>query len=88
MKKREKQPKTIKFSKKTLREELLREAKVLGLHPGAAEVMADKVVAAAEKWAKSRTMITQTDLDKAVARIVKKYNKDLAYVYQNRGKII
>ena len=81
-------PKVTKFSKKKLREELLRECKVLGLHQGAAEMMVERVVAAVEKWAKEQTMITQNDLERAVEREVKKYNADLAYVYQNRGKII
>ena len=80
--------KIIKFSPKRLREDILREAKVLNLHTGAAEMIADKVVAAVEKWAKKRTAMTQEDLDGAVAREIEKYHADLAYVYKNRGKII
>ncbi|MBR3135158.1 hypothetical protein IKG54_01150 [Candidatus Saccharibacteria bacterium] len=78
----------MKFSKNKLKEELLRESKVLGIQLGAAELLADRVVTEVEKWAKKRTMITEADLNRVVAREVKKYNVDLAYVYQNRGKII
>ena len=78
----------MKFSKKKLREDILREARVLGLHSGAAEMMTDKVVEAIEKWAKKRTALTQGDLDRATAKEIKKYHADLAYVYENRGKII
>lgn len=78
----------MKFSKDKLKKELLREAKVLGIQPGAAEILADRVVLATEKWAKRQTMITENDLNRAVAKEAKKYNADLAYVYQNRGKII
>lgn len=87
---RDKKPKieVVKFSRKKLTGEILTEAKVLGIHPGAAKVIADKVVDKVEIWAKQRTMITKTDLDRAVAKEIKKYHADLAYVYQNRGKII
>lgn len=78
----------IKFSAKKLKSEILQEAKVLNLHSGAAEMMADKVVIAVEKWAKKRAAITQEDLDQIVAREIEKYHADLAYVYKNRGKII
>ena len=78
----------MKFSKDKLKKELLREAKVQGIQPGSAEILAERVVLATEKWAKTQTMITENDLNRAVAKEAKKYNADLAYVYQNRGKII
>ena len=78
----------VKFSRKKLTEEILREAKVLNLHMGAAEIMTEKVVENVEKWSKRRTMFTREDLNRAVAKEIKKYNADLAYVYENRGKII
>ena len=85
---RKTQPKVIKFSRKKLAKEIMQEARVLEIHSGAAEILAETVATSVEAWAKKRTMITQADLDRAVARELKKYNADLAYVYQNRGKII
>ena len=77
-----------KFCKKKLREEILREAKVLNLHSGSAEIMADKVVEKVSKWASKRTDVTKEDLNRVTAKALEEYDKDLAYVYKNRGKII
>ncbi len=82
------QSKVIKFSKKKLKEEIIREARVLNIHVGAAEMMADKVVEKVAKWAEGRAAITQEDLNVVTAREIGKYHADLAYVYKNRGKII
>ena len=77
-----------KFSEKKLVEEILREARVLNLHMGAAEVFATKTTAKVKKWAEKRAAFTQDDLDRVTALELEKYNKDLAYVYKNRNKII
>ena len=37
---------------------------------------------------KKKKIITKRDLERTVVAELKKYNADLAYVYQNRDKII
>lgn len=77
-----------KFVKKKLREEILREAKVLNMHSGSAEMIADRVIEKVGKWADKRTDMTKEDLDRVTAKALEEYDEDLAYVYKNRGKII
>lgn len=78
----------VKFSKKLLKKDLLREAKVLNLHIGAVEIMIDKVVMDIEAKLLDKKVITDKELEKIVVGELKKYDKDLAYVYANRDKII
>jgi hypothetical protein len=47
-----------KLSKKKIHEDIKREAKILGLHPGTAEIIADNVVDKVIAWSKKRSMIT------------------------------
>ena len=77
-----------KFTKAKLKNELLHEARVLGLHRGSVELMLDKVVEEVDKWVADRAQVTDADLDRVVAARLQKYNKDLAYWYRNRNKII
>ena len=78
----------VRFSKKRLREDILGEAKVLGRHMGAAEIVADKVVKEVAKWAEDKTVITEDDITRVASKKLEKYDTDLAYIYKNRGKII
>ena len=80
--------KLIKFSRKKLQEEIMREARVLNMHSGSAEMITEKVTEAVEKWAKKRSTITREDLTRVTGKELEKYDKDLAYVYKNRDKII
>lgn len=77
-----------KLSKSKLHEEIKREAKVLGIHPGTAEIIADKVVEKIMTWSKKRSMITEEDLYARLAKEIKKYNEDLAYLFESKDKII
>lgn len=77
-----------KLSKKKIHEEIKREAKVLGIHPGTAEIIADKVAEKIATWSKKRSMITEDDLNTKLAKEIKKYNEDLAYLFESKGKII
>lgn len=71
-----------------MREDILNEAKVLGMAATTTEVFVSRVVDDVIKWLKKRPAVTYDDLNRKIAAEVKKYNEDLAYVYQNRGKII
>ena len=77
-----------KLSKKKVHEEIKREARVLGLHAGTAEIIADKVTDKVMAWSKKRSMITENDLNQKLAKEIKKYNEDLAYLFESKDKII
>ena len=76
------------FSREKLVQEILREAKVLNIAPGAAEEYAKKVAEKTEKWVEKRGGVTESDISRVVAKEMEKYSRDLSFVYQNRGKII
>lgn len=76
------------FNEKDLQKELMREAKVVGIAVGAAEVIALKIAKRVAGRVAKRTVITMDDLNRFIAEEAEKYNKDLSYVYKNRGKII
>ena len=80
--------KRARFSKKKLITEIMFEAKVLNRHFGSAEIIAEKVADEVEAWAKKRTFITEDDITRVASEKLEKYDKDLAYIYKNRGKII
>ncbi len=63
-------------------------AKALGIAPGASNIFIKKSLTAAEKSLKKRQIITEPDFARAVAKELKKYHPDLAYVYENYDKII
>jgi len=77
-----------KLSEKKVHEDIKREAKVLGLHAGTAEIIADKVTDKVIAWSKKRSMITEDDLNMRLAKEIKPYNEDLAYLFESRNKII
>ena len=75
-------------TKKDLRRELKIHAKALGIPSGAADSFIDETIKTVKKNLKKKTVITKADFERMVARELKKYNADFAYVYQNRDKII
>ena len=76
------------FDQTKLRRELLIDAHAIGIPSGAAEDFVDRSIAAAITSLSKKSLITDQDLKRAVAKELKKYHPDLAYVYQNRDKII
>lgn len=68
--------------------ELKIDAKALGIPIGAAEIFIDKSLKAVTKKLSSKKIITKNDLKRAIVKELKKYNDDLAYVYENRDTII
>lgn len=77
-----------KLSKKKVHDSIKREAKVLGIHAGTAEIIADKVTEKVITWSKKRSMITEDDLNQKLAKEIKRFNEDLAYLFESKGKII
>lgn len=60
----------------------------LDIPAGAAELFAEKAIKGAASTLKNKKLITEQDLNRALAKELKKYNPDLAYVYKNRDTII
>ncbi|MBR5027008.1 hypothetical protein IKX64_00195 [Candidatus Saccharibacteria bacterium] len=76
------------FNEKALKRDLLINAKALGIPSGAARTFVDKIVKNVSKTLKNKKIITESDLNRAVLKELNIYNADLAYVYENRDKII
>ena len=88
MKRNTSKPKPIGLTPEGLAEDLRQEAQILGLPPRTTEVIVERVTQSVLKWLEGRSAITEADLNRKLAKEIKKYNSDLAYAYQNRGKII
>jgi hypothetical protein len=78
----------MEYNEKDLKKLLKTDAKALGIPSGAAEIFIERTLKSVEKSLKSKDLITESDLTRLVVRELKKYHADLAYVYQNRDKII
>ena len=76
------------FNPIKIAKELKIDAKAIGIPSGAAEVFINKALATTEKKLSLKTIITEEDLKRILAKELKKYHKDLAYVYENRDTII
>ena len=63
-------------------------AKALGIPEGAIELFISHIIKDTKKSLKRKSLITEKDLTHALVKQLKKYNADLAYVYENRDKII
>ena len=70
----------IKLTDERIYQEIMREAKVLNMQAGAAEIIAKKVTEAIIKWGKNRAAVTEVDLNQRLAKETKKFNTDLAYL--------
>lgn len=78
----------IFFSKQVLIKDILEQARSLKIEEGLAQMIAEKTANKIEIWAKKRAIIIQEELEQKIGNELAKFNKDLAYVYFNRGKII
>jgi len=87
-KRRRQKSQPVSFSEKALQEEILQNALALKIPSGVAEVITAQVAQQVSTWVEKRSVVTMDDVWRRVALEARKYNTDLAYVYQNRGKII
>ena len=71
-----------------LKRELKIDAVGVGIPTGAAEAFIQRAIDDSLKLLKNKKIITEADLKRTLAKELKKYNRDLAYVFQNRDKII
>lgn len=87
-KRKQKVAASFAFSEEKLKADILVETRMLCIAESTAEMIADKVVANVSAWVAKRAAVTIDDINRRVAIETAKYNADLSYVYQNRGKII
>lgn len=73
---------------KNIEKTLKLHAKGLGIPSGAAEDFIKQSIKGAKKTLAKKQIITDADLTRAISKELKKYNKDLAYVYKNCDIII
>ena len=76
------------FDESKLRTLLKHDAKALGIAPGSAKIFIDEALKTTITTIHKKKIITEHDLTRTLVKELKKYNRDLAYVYQNRDKII
>ena len=69
-------------------ERLKIDAKALNIPSGSAQIFIEKTLDAAEKSLRPKKIITEHDLTSAIVKELRKFNRDFAYVYQNRDKIV
>lgn len=75
-------------TEKSLKKELKLHARALSIPEGSAEIFINETIKSVKKSFKGKSIVTAADLDRAIIKSLKKYNKDFAYVYQNRDTII
>lgn len=75
-------------TEKSLKKTLKLHAKGLGIPDGSAEIFIAETLKTVKKSLKGKSIITSADLDRLIIKALKKYNKDFAYVYENRDTII
>lgn len=64
------------------------DARGLGIPDGAADLFIEQTLKSLKKSLESKPYVTESDLNRYIAKELKKYNADFAYVYQNRGTIV
>lgn len=78
----------MEFNEKVIIKTIKTDARALGLPPGSTDIFVQKTLESIKKSLKSKKLITEDDLNRLITRELKKYHTDLAYVYQNRDKIV
>ena len=78
----------VKLTDERIYQEIMREAKVLNMQAGAAEIIAKKATEAIIKWGKNRAAVTEVDLNQRLAKETKRFSAGLAYLFESKNKII
>lgn len=73
---------------KSIRSDLKLHARALGIPSGAADDFINATLDSTQKALSKKSTITSADLTRSIAKNLKKYNTDFAYVYENRDTII
>lgn len=88
MKRKNHRKATKVFNLEALESQLMRDAKAVGLSKDSATLITKRVSKQIAKWIEDKELITQDDLYRRIAKETRQYSQDLAYVYENRDKII
>lgn len=75
-------------TEKSLRKILKIHARAVNIPDGSASVFIDETIIAVKKSLEKKSIITDADLKRLVAKELKKYNCDFAYVYEKCDTII
>lgn len=70
------------------KKELKLHAKALGIPEGSAEIFINNTIDSVNAALKGKNIVTSADVTRLTVKTLKKYNKDFAYVYENRDTII
>lgn len=70
------------------KKELKLHAKALGIPEGSAEIFINNTIDSVNATLKGKNIVTSADVTRLTVKALKKYNKDFAYVYENRDTII
>ena len=76
------------FSKELVVKDILKQARALNIPQAAVEKYVDRVAEKVDGWVMARGKVTEDDINSIIAKEIKKYNRDIAFIYENRGKII
>ena len=76
------------FDEKTFTKTLKIDARAIGIPSGAAESFIEHTIKDVRKALKAKPKTTNKELTRIIVKELKKYNADLAYVYENRDRII
>lgn len=88
MRRKNQKGKTEVFDLEVLENQLMRDAKAVGLSKDSVALITKRVSKEIAKWVKDKEVITKDDLYRKIAKETRQYSQDLAYVYENRDKII
>lgn len=81
----------MRVNAKSIAEDIIKEAKILKLPLAPSKEIANlvsvKIMAEVEKKSQ-KSPVTKDRLNAIIAKELKPFNRDLSFVYQNRGKII
>ena len=76
------------FSKELVVKDIMKQARALNISQAAVEKYVDRVAEKVNGWVAARGKVTEDDINSIIAKEIKKYNRDIAFIYENRGKII
>lgn len=88
MRRKNQKGKTEVFDLEVLENQLMRDAKAVGLSKDSVSLITKRVSKEIAKWVEDKEVITKDDLYRKIAKETRQYSQDLAYVYENRDKII
>ena len=75
-------------TEKSLKKLLKIHARGVGIPEGSADIFISNALKSVKKSLKGKSIITEQDFHRLVAKELKKYNRDFAYVYEKYNTII